>query len=135
MGRPKKVAVDIPSEVIDALDEVASLVEAAVIETLPTPIHVVTEELPPEIIVVPQRKMVKKIYLTVGKVALADLRAPVGYDFVWNEDKVTMYRIKPNTPLEIVIPEECSLTRWVGYYRSLGSLGIQVVKFGSEEVK
>jgi predicted nuclease with TOPRIM domain len=81
---------------------------------------------------VPSVTKVKKIVLNSGKTAINDLRVPVGFDKMWNEDKVVTVLVKAKSVIEIVIPEECDLNKWVSYYNQLKPLGIKVQSFGIE---
>jgi hypothetical protein len=133
MARAKKITVveelnveELPKEekAVDVIDTSApeeTIVDDAAHETLT--------------LVIPQRKTVKKIHLITGPVAISDLRMPIGFDAVWGEDKVIAQRIGSHARLEVIIPDECNLPKWVTYYRSLAKLGIGIVGFGTEEVK
>ena len=82
--------------------------------------------------VTPPKPVLKKITITTGKADIDGLRYPIGVDKTWKEDKVSIKRVKAFSNIEIIIPEECDLGKWVNYYRSLSSLGVKVIKFGRE---
>ena len=77
--------------------------------------------------------MSKKIVLRSGVTGLTDLRIPFGFNALWKEDKVVTQRLAANTQIEILIPDECDLNKWVNHYKQLAPLGLRVVRFGTFE--
>lgn len=83
--------------------------------------------------IVHPRKAVKRIIISTGETGLTALRVPFGFNTVWNEDKVVTQRVPARTRVELLIPDECDLTKWVNYYKQLAVLGVRVIKFGTFE--
>lgn len=137
MPRKKKEVVEVVlDEVVqEAVEEVLAVIEEDVVKALDIKEEPKVEE--PKVEVKkpeakPAKKAVKKIVLASGKTDIDGLRHPIGFDNKWKEDRVSIKRIRANTSIEIIIPEECDLNKWVKYYRSLSALGIKVIKFGQE---
>ena len=79
------------------------------------------------------RNVSKKVTLQTGENGITDLRVPFGYNTTWGEDKVVTQRVAAKTRIEIAIPDECDLNKWVSYYKQLSTLGVRVIQFGTFE--
>ncbi len=133
LGKNRKVKAEDIQPVVEAV-EVTEVIISDEVADVVSPVEAVvksdTEIVEP---IVHPRKTSKKIVLHIGPSGIADLRIPFGYNTLWKEDKVVTQRVAANTQLEVAIPEECDLQRWVRYYKQLAVLGINIVKFGTFE--
>lgn len=132
----KKKEVKEVETVVEKLDDVLDT-------TKPEPVVDTTSPVEPDVIVVESvkdvkpvvrpRKVSKKVVLQIGETGITDLRIPFGFNTTWGEDKVVTQRIAPNTRIEVSIPNECDLNKWVMYYKQLSTIGVRVIQFGTFE--
>ena len=109
--------------------------DAVTTAAMDNPVVLITNDEDKIHVVVPKRKVVQKITIISGKARLMGLRIPIGYSTEWKEDKIITQTVEANARMDIIIPDQCDLKKWVKYYQSLRVLGIQVLKFGLEEIK
>lgn len=127
MGRPKK-QLEINEELVEVAEEVSESIKEEIVK------HLEVEPIKEE----PKKAPVKTrnvITISTSNLTVSDLEVPIGIDKVWGKDQTAPFRTKPNSMVDIIIPNECSFNKWIKYYKGFTALGIRVLKFGTEEVK
>lgn len=137
MARTKKVVEEVIEAVemteLDVIEDTVAVEELVeVIAEEPVVEVAEVEEEPAPAIIEEVKAKIKKIVIETGPVAIADFPYPIGFDLTWNEDIVNRVTAAAGRKLEIIIPAECDLKKWVNHYRQFASLGAKILMFGEE---
>jgi hypothetical protein len=139
MPRAKKIVEEVldlevvevveAEEVVDVVEDVEP--EEVIVDKVEV-VEEVEDVVEPVVVAEPAKAKIKKIIVKTGDVPISDFSVPLGFDIIWNEDKVKQVRVSANTLIEVIIPADVDFAKWVRYYKSLNVFGLKVIKFGEE---